>query len=128
MSTITTFNRAACRIVRERLEAALSPVAEELGLTIEYGRGTFSEASFGLKVEFKCQTESGQPADFAGKARRIRLPEDCWGKEVRVGGRTIRIVGINLRRRKYPVSGTDVSTGRGYKFHADSIRLALAAA
>jgi hypothetical protein len=49
---------------------------------------------------------------FAQKARSLGLPEDCLGKTIILCGKKVTIVGIDLKRHKYPVLITGVQGGR----------------
>lgn len=121
-------NKQLAQKIGNQIPAALAELAAELGMTVTTAGGTFDSGSLTMKVKFEATTEAGAPANFASHARRIELPGECWGQRVSINGRTIQITGVNLRRRKYPVSGRDVNTGGNYKFTADSIRSALALA
>lgn len=121
-------NKQLAQKIGNQIPAALAELAAELGMTVTTAGGTFDSGSLTMKVKFEATTEAGAPANFASHARMIRIPEECWGQRVSINGRTIQITGVNLRRRKYPVSGRDVETGGNYKFTADTIRSALALA
>ena len=126
MTTIDRFTKAEARELNKAAHEALKAVAEQFGLTIKPGSARYSEDSCTVKYEFGCLTEDGAPAGFEDRAKMLRLPEDCWGKEFMINGTTYTITDLNLRRRKYPVSGK-TSRGATYKFTADSVRRALAA-
>lgn len=118
------FDRATVRRISDEAEAALAAVAEKYGMTLSRGNGRFSPDRLTVKFDFAMATEAGAPSDFAQKAKMVGLPEDCFGKVFISGGTRYTITEINLRRRKYPVSGTGPQGGR-YKFTADTVRWGL---
>lgn len=126
-SKIEKFDQATCGTVGDEAMQALAEVAEKYGLTLVRERGSFDRdgSSFTFKASFKVMTEGGQPADFAKKARRLGLPEDCWGAEVEMSEGMCRVIGINLRARKYPVLTQKLNGERGYPYPASGIRRAL---
>jgi hypothetical protein len=124
---IASFDRPLVRQVSEEAEAALAAVAEKYGLTITRQPGRFSPDRLTLKIDLIVATETGAPADYASKAALIGLPEDSWGKTFIASGTEYTITEINLRRPKYPVSGTGPKGGR-YKFAAAAVKMGLALA
>ncbi len=125
MKTIDRFTKAEARELNKAAHEALKAVAEQFGLTIKPGSARYSPDSCTVKYEFGCLTEAGAPAGFTDRAKMLRLPEDCWGKEFTVNGETYTITDLNLRRRKYPVSANN-SRGASYKFTAEMVRRTLA--
>lgn len=120
MDTITLDGANA--LTREA-EDALKAVCEKHGLIVDVSPGTYTDTNLSFKVNVAVKTESGAPADFERTARVLHLPANCYGAEFMVRGKTYTITGINLRRRKYPVSATH--DGKPYKFTASSIRASL---
>ena len=121
---MSQFDRPLVRQISDEAQAALEAVAAKYGMTLSRGNGRFSPDRLTVKFDFCMAAEGGAPADFARKAAMIGLPEDCFGKEFLSGGRRFRITEINLRRRKYPVSGEGPQGGR-YKFTADTVKWGL---
>jgi hypothetical protein len=133
MATITTLDRSTVRKLQAEAEAALAAVAAKYGMLLKQGNGRFSNDRLAVKFEFAVAAEApkgktgagtGAPADFSRKARMVGLPEDCFGKTFRIGGTVYTIDEINLRRPKYPVSGTGPQGGR-YKFTVDQVKFGL---
>ena len=60
------------------------------------------------------QAKSGMEdvVSFALKARLLGLPEDCLGKTIVSCGKKVTIVGIDMKRHKYPVLITGVQGGQ----------------
>jgi hypothetical protein len=118
--TLTQLDRASVRRLTDEAERALEAVAEKYGMALKRGTGSYSLDRLTVKFDFAVTTESGAPADFAGKASRLGLPEDCYGAAFTSGGTTYTVIEINLRRPKYPVSAEGPQGGR-YKFTADTV-------
>ena len=121
---MSKFDRATVRMISDEAEAALAAVAEKYGMTLARGNGRFSPDRLTVKFDFCMATGSGVPSDFAHKATMVGLPEDCYGKVFFSNGTRYTVTEINLRRRKYPVSGTGPKGGR-YKFTADTVKTGL---
>ena len=104
-STVPTakIDRSTCQAIAAEAMAALEAVAARHGLTVSQERGTFDPANFTFKAKFTAQTANGAPADFARNAQALGLPPGCYGTEIRHNGNRVKIVGFELRRRKYPV-------------------------
>jgi|TARA_R110000824_G_scaffold54351_19_gene149980 hypothetical protein len=111
-------------MVSDEAEAALEAVAAKYGMTLSRGNGRFSPDRLTVKFDFCMATGTGAPSDFAQKAKMVGLPEDCFGKTFISGSTRYTVTEINLRRRKYPVSGTGPKGGR-YKFTADTVKRGL---
>jgi hypothetical protein len=108
-----------CEIIREKLNAALKPVMDELGLNFEIGRGTYSPNEFRAKLTIQTKwVELG--SDFGGATplhliKAQTYDHDFLGKKFKVNNKTYTIVDINRRRWKRPVIG-EASNGKRYVF------------
>lgn len=122
---IDKFDRTTCRKVGDRAEEVLTEVAESLGLTLTRETGRFTESTFTFKATFKTTTEAGRPIADTKNAILLGLPANVVGRQFTSNGKTFTVTGINMRRRKYPVSGEGVQGGR-YKFTVDSVLRGLA--
>ena len=125
MSKIEKFDRASCGRVADAAMEALGPVAEKFGLTLVRQAGRYSNTGFTFKAEFKATAADGAPADFALNAKLLGLPEGCWGEELTIGARTIRIAGLDLRKRKYPVLTEKPDGSPGHRYMAQTIKDAM---
>ena len=115
-TTIKTFDPTACGTISGEAVAALQLVAEEYGLTVKRGRGTYDSATFTFKVTFIAQGDNGIPADFAKYAPMFGLVPEDFGAEFTTRHGTFSICGIKPRNRKYPILGKCVKSGKTYKF------------
>ena len=98
------FNKENVAALLADLRPALEQIAHEHGIDLKIGTARYSPGNVRMTVNFDAQTEDGEPANFRMSARLIGLPEDCYGTTIGMGMQSFRITGINLRRRKYPVS------------------------
>ena len=125
---ITKFDRKAAREFNDEVESLLAYLAKQFNLTLQRGNGRFGADQLTVKYTFnvKATDGTGAPADFAVKALRIGLPADCFGKEFTTfDGKRYKIVGLNLRAKKYPVQCEYLKTGKRYKLGAAAVQYGL---
>jgi hypothetical protein len=126
MTTLTQFTPSNIRSVRARVIEALKEVEKELGITITDGSARYSETTLSLKLEMGLgvgpeNTASAQM--FKQLATRYGLqPEDFGRRFMSQTGELYEITGLKPTRPKYPISATEVATGRAFKFTADVVR------
>ena len=113
-----TITKTSARGLAEQAESALQAVAERNGLTVKYKGGSYTGTTFTPKFEFA--TADSAAVGFARDATFIGLTPEDFGKEVKVEGRIIKIVGINLRASRYPVLVED-RDGKVYKYNEGAI-------
>jgi hypothetical protein len=128
---ISSFDGAACRAVSAKIEAALAPLAKELGLVITTKGGSYSPEAYTLKVECATVSADGEvqtkeSLDFKAYAFRYGLDADDLGATFKRGGDTYTIVGAKPRSRKYPILCRKAN-GKTYKLPADTVLLHLKA-
>jgi hypothetical protein len=130
---ISSFDPSACRTVAARIEAALAPLAKELGIQISTKGGTYSPEAYVLKVECATITKDGEvqtkeALDFKAYAFRYGLDADDLHTTFTRNGSTWTLIGCKPRSRKYPLLCRDESNGKTYKLPADTVRLHVEAA
>lgn len=124
-----TINRRNIRTIDKDVLEALKAVAEKHGLDISVVSGSFSSAAYKCRLSFAVKGANGIPADFARNAERLGLDPNCYGKTFTTfRGGTFRITGLNLRRRKYPVSAERTTDGKSYKFPVSQVVFGLSTA
>lgn len=122
-------DRKTVRELRPRLEEALEVLAEETGLVITVGSASYSDIGVTFKVSLTEEVagSEGMPADFQRNARVYGFdPEKLWQMDFGSRGETFTVVGINTRRRKYPISAIRKRDGASFKFPASTIGLLAA--
>lgn len=130
MAKITTIDRTTCRLLAERIEAALKPIADELGVVITAKGGSFTSSQYTCKVEVATVGDDGavktRAADaFKQLASLYGMAPDDLGKTFRVNRKTYTIVGLATRRRARPVIAKDAD-GREYVFAVNDAKRFLA--
>lgn len=123
MEQITTLTRLALREIDAEIIAALTPIMEKHGLTVALDGGTFDpNTHYTAKVKMQLVSDVGVPADFAKMAPMYGLEADDYGKIITLNhGKRAKISGINPNSPKYPISLTELGTGKRWKVPADTV-------
>ena len=127
---ITSLDKPALRVLREKIEAALAPVAAELDLTFRMGGIRYTTENCTVKIEVATKGEGGEAKDkyavaFTREAKWFDLDPADLGKVVHAYGDTFTIVGLNTRARKNPVIIRRVKDGKTFKGRVADINRAL---
>jgi len=122
------FTHDVCKEIAQVISNALVPVAEQFGINIKLGRGTFSANNYTLKIEMACVDPSGtilsrERDDWNYSAVAYGLNPEWLDRTFDNGQSVYRISGLKPRSRKYPVLAEDTHTGKMYKFSARAIRM-----
>jgi len=117
--------------VKLRIEAALRTIEEATGMKFEMGSVSYTDNTATFKVVGSEVSEDGEvfsqeAEDFKRHAASYGLQPSDLGKEFNSRGNLFVITGLKSRRRKYPISATEVRSGKAFKFGADSIAAKLA--
>lgn len=128
--TIKNLDRAAMRILSDEINAALAPLAQQHGITLRIGRGTFAGAYAKFTLDVATLGTNGVPA--TQEAVALGSLGDAYGLEgVQVGACTIirgveyRVVGLNAKARKAPVNLERVSDGTTFKAPVNLVKQGL---
>ncbi len=116
MAKLTTINRATCKILRKKLNDALTDLSEEYGLTIHAGNASYDDARVTFKVSLTIAGHDQGKADFEQYAGLYGLKAEDHGREFSANGEAFRLVGVNLRSPKYCFAGERISDGKRFKF------------
>lgn len=95
--------RAEVKDIKRKIDEALNPVAEELGVKIECGRATFSDDTATIKVEVATINKDGsvntkEAANYDQRRERYRLPP--LGSTISISGEAMKVVGFRAMARK----------------------------
>lgn len=113
---ISRFDKATVERLRDLLVSMLEVVAARMGVKVTYEKGSYHSTSYTATFRFTLLTKEGAPADYAGKARRIGLPEDSWHQTfIGMDSKRYRIEDIKTRNPKYPLVVSCVVTGKRWK-------------
>lgn len=118
---ITTLDKPTVRKLSADLEAELKEFAEARGLSIEVKGGRFDPTvgTYAPKVEFSLEGAAEREFKLYASHFPFNLPEGSFGAKFdSPSGGTFELVGLNPRRRKYPVTGKRLDDGKLYKFPA----------
>lgn len=107
MTKITDINKAAMIALRPQIDAALKELGEKLGITFSAGNGSFGGAEAHFKLNMKVADPSIQEAakrdEFARYCSLFDLQPEDYGKTFRAGRTEYRLIGLELKRSKYPL-------------------------
>ena len=128
--TITQLDRTNIKLLRAELDAAVYDVAQKYGISLKFGNASFTPNSATIKLNVAIKTADGtvvnrEREDFTKYAEMYDLKPEWLDKTFVNGGKTFKITGLAMKRRKNPVMATCVSTGKGYIFPTFTIQQAL---
>ena len=103
------------------------------GLQVHLGRASYSgENIYPITFKFEVSAtnddgiiETKEVRDFKASAFLYGLSADDLGKEFTIKKDTYKITGLNRRRKKFPISGINIETGKSFKFPADDVKYYL---
>lgn len=111
------FSRNLCTqrgdAVAERVRASYSQDGSELRLTIV------------LRAKGANGVVKDKDADGLSAYGKLYGLDDKPGQTFQFTGKTFRIVGLSLRRGKYPISAESVPDGKKFKFRLDDVQRVL---
>lgn len=127
---IKNIDRQTCRLLSQAIEKALQPIADEHGISIKMGRGTYGDMNATLKIEIAVKGEGGEviskDAEALKRYQGMVFGGDVLNKVVTLNGEQVKIIGYKPRSSKYPVLGTRLKDGKTYKYTEQSVKRALA--
>ena len=118
---IKTFGRPECRTVQALALAALEKAAADLGLKVAYTKGSFSPASFAATFTFSAVGDGGVPADFTMYCGLYGMKPEDYGRTFLNGGKTYKVVGLNVRKVRYPITAVEIATGKTVHFTKEGV-------
>jgi hypothetical protein len=131
-TTIKQFDRRSVEKILDEARAALEPIAEKYGLTLDRKGRTYHRDSLPVMFQFLIKeldddgnTLSAAAKDFQKYAPLYGLKATDLFKEFTSRGEKFRITGFKPKSRKYPVLGENVKTGKTYKFPLETVQAGL---
>jgi hypothetical protein len=126
---ITKLNKPTVKYIGKRLRAAVKPLAEELGVTMDVGNCTFQASNCRFQLKVAVLDPNGQPVTeemecFKTNAKLFGFEPDDLGKEFSFQGQSYTICGLKPKSRKYPVIARS-GNGKNYKFACRAVLEAL---
>jgi len=117
---IEKFDKPTLKIVREALADALDGLQEELGIKLKIGNNiSFDANTFTTKLTGSLFSHDPLAEDWKKYAHIYDLDVAWLGREFPSDGKTFTIVGLDTKKRKYPVIAT--RDGKRYKFPTDVV-------
>lgn len=120
---IKSFDKATVARVSAEAEAALEALATKYGLELVRGNGKYNADSYTGAFTFKvvANAETGEPADFKKYSKLLGLPDGSFGKVFCYSGKTLKVTGLEIKNRTYPISCEDTKSGKKYKIPARAV-------
>ena len=114
---IEKFDKPTLKIVREALADALDGLQEELGIKLKIGTNiSFDANTFTTKLTGSLFSHDPLAEDWEKYAHVYDLDVTWLGKQFPSNGKTFTIVGLDTKKRKYPVIAS--CGDQQYKFPA----------
>jgi len=128
------FTRSTVKSTRDKIQAVLSTLSEELGCQIKVGNATFDRNGSNCTFKVECATissdgiaETKEVSAFRDLAALYGLSADDLGKPFVDAGERFVISGLAQKSRRFPILAKREKDGKGFKFAADNVKLALLA-
>lgn len=117
---IETITRALCKTLRDELNAALVPLAKELGCTIHAGNASYSDNTVTFKVEVAVEGYDREKEEYEQLCLLYRLKADQRGEAFNYNGHHYTLAGISAKARKFPIIAKR-DDGKRYKLPEHAI-------
>ena len=118
-----SFDNKELNYYRKEMQEALKSFAEKNGLQVEVGHITYSDHTFTAKVNVVKAANKGEAErlEFEQSAEAFAyegITKDHYGREIKLAGKTYKLVGLKAKSPKFPLLVED-STGKRYKVKLD---------
>lgn len=117
------FTKSETSLLTDMLMSMLKAMAKKFGVEVRLVQSSHTSSTVDVQLQFLILSDTGVPADFAAKARRVGVPADVWNKKFNWTSRSTRFLpetftvnDIKPRNRKYPILATRDSDGKPFKF------------
>jgi hypothetical protein len=123
--TISTFDRATCRVVAQEIEAAVKAIAAKHGVSIKVARSTFSNGpTMDVKLACAVIASDGVVVDKDASALDqlgglLGLVDGARGKTFTYGRKPYKLVGYRNSGGRMPFIGE--CDGKRYKFAIEAL-------
>lgn len=120
-------DRDMVKLIRDRLQDALEPVAKGMKLSVEVGHASFTNNNVSFKVVLAVVGQNGESItpeaeSFSRMAELYGIDPDALHKDFEYGGKTYKIMGLAPRRSRFPVVADRQPDGKGFKFPIDVVK------
>ena len=111
-------NKSEATALNREIRQLIEPVLQAHGLKVKSANSTFTDTEFNLTV--KTVDPNAPIPDW--HLDSIGLPaETKAGVEFTYGQKRYRFDGVALNRPKYPISATDMATGKQFKLGREAV-------
>jgi len=118
---IKTITRGLCKTLRDELNAALVPLAKELGVTIRAGNASYSDNTVTFKVEVAVEGYDREKEEYEQLCMLYQLKADQRGAAFTYAGQRYTLAGISAKARKFPIIAKR-DDGKRYKLPEKAIK------
>ena len=108
-----------CEALREALEPELKRIGKETGLDLSIGAMTYGDK---ITCRLTALPAGVDPEAVEWKRCCVRygLKPEHLNEVISFRGSKFKLIGLNTRRRKYPLTGLDVDNGKRYKLPVEA--------
>ena len=130
MTKIQKFDQDVCRLVAAQFEKALQAVAQDLGVSVRYRGGQFSDAVYTMKIEVGVMAGDGDPwtrerENLFRLGELIGIPKHKIGAVFTLSGVEYRLTGMRTRAGRFPLIAERTDDGRRFKFGIERVQEAM---
>jgi hypothetical protein len=128
-SFMNTVNPTTIGPILEEAKAALKEIAEKHGLDFKPAKSLYNARGFTIRGEFALREIGGlarDQAEFNQFCRSYGLMPEDYGAEITVNREAVKLVGLALKRPKYPLILENLSTGKRLCYTTDLLPKILA--
>lgn len=99
---------------RNDFAEAVKDLEAKYGIVISVGRISYTYDSFQCRIEGKLgdSKDDVMRKDFEKHCQEVGLYPDDYGQTFTKNGKQYALIGVDMKKRKYPVVIKEVSTGR----------------
>lgn len=129
--TITKLDREKLALIEKAILAQLNEtLGKDMGLGFRFTGGRFTDLSVSLKLEVSVSAGDGRVVDmdrvnFEKYAVMFGLKSEWLDCTFNSNGRTMKVVGLNPKRRKNAVLIVDVTTGKKFVTSPFALQMAV---
>lgn len=130
--TIKQFDAATASAILEECRAALQPIADKYGLTLDRKGRTYRPEALPVMFQFltteldaRGNAMSVAAKDFQRLAAFYGLTPEHLGRMFDQHGERFKIVGLSAQSPKYPILASNVRTGKTFKFPPSVVLVGL---
>lgn len=123
---VKSFDRTTLKLVRAKLNKALSKCGVKLGIDFTVGHISFRDHFCTVKVEATIKGASSKTADAYGSMRLLNSKLPKLGTVVTLNGKSFKIIGGNPRASKNSIHLERVEDGKTFTTSAEHLLAMIA--